>query len=193
MTALPNTWRWWYASIADWMLANPNLTLAECAVYFGKNPNTISRIVNSDIYKAYFAQRRKEFESEHAAKITRRLGDVVLKSIDVIEEKLEKKRDSVPLDVLSDLMGSSLEALGFGKPAAPAVQLNQYNDHSQTVTLPTTVTPMALEEARAAIRRVEARQIEAIDLLPAPGAAAGSVEATVPSVVGAPVVETSEE
>ena len=175
-------WRWWYAAIADWMLRNPDGTQDECAKHFGKHPNTISRIVTSDTYRAYLAQRRREWQADHDAKITQRLGDVALKSMDNILDQLDKKRDTLKLDILTELMGSSLEALGFGKPAAPTVQVNtQVDASSQTVVLPGSVSAAALVEAREALRLAEARRIQDVDVLPPPVAAttfrgAGSLE-----------------
>lgn len=163
MTAQPNAWRWWYASIADWMLRNPGKTQEDCAAFFGKHPNTISRIVTSDVYRAYLAQRRREWQADHDGQLTQKLSDVAMKSMDVILEQLDKKRDALRIDVLKDLMGTSLESLGFGKPNAPQVQVNQMVDASQqTVTV--SVTPAALQEARAALRLAEARRSQLIEV-----------------------------
>lgn len=172
-------WRWWYASIADWMLRNPDGTQEDCARHFGKHPNTISRIVTSDTFRAYLAQRRREWQSDHDARITQRLGDVALKSMDNILDQLDKKRDTLKLDILTELMGSSLEALGFGKPAAPTVQVTTQIDAStQQVVLPGSVSTAALEEARAALRLAEQRRVLEIDVVPnsSPAVGAGSSE-----------------
>lgn len=188
--------RWWYASIADWMLANPDKTLTECAQYFNKHLNTISRITHSDTFKAYLAQRRREFQADFDARLTGRLGDVALKSMEAITDIIDKKGDSLRIDTLTELMSTSLEALGFGKPVTPAVQVNQtLVDQSQHVTLPLSVSPAALEEARQALRVAEARRgMPQIDVLPsAPPVALEAVEAPTPLVGGASTIEKDQE
>ncbi len=185
-------WRWYYESIADWMLRNPDKTQEDCAKFFNRSPNTISGIMRSDIFRAYMAQRRREWQREHDQILTQRIGQVALKAADNILDQLDKKRDTLRLDVLTNLMGSSLEALGFGKPSAPTVQVNTMVDSStNTVTLPLSVSPAALEEARQALRLAETRRIVDLDALPAlPGA--GSTEAA-PSLVSGDVARIEKD
>lgn len=182
--------RWWYASIADWMLRNPGSKLEECAKFFNKHPNTISLIINSDVFKAYLAQRRREWQLDHDAQLTQRLGDVAMKSMDCILEQIDKKRDTLRLDVLTELMGSSLEKLGFGKPNAPTVQVNTMVDAS-TQQIAIAVSPETLREAREALRIAESRRGGGgQDILLAPSAEATTSRAGTQDVLG---IEKSEE
>ena len=42
--------RWWYESLADYMIANPSATQTDIAAYFQRNPATISTVVNTDAF-----------------------------------------------------------------------------------------------------------------------------------------------
>lgn len=192
VAAQRGNWRWYYASIADWMLRNPGRPMSECAAHINRHPNTVSMIVNSDVFKSYFAQRRREFTAEHDAQLTQRLGDVAMKSMDCILEQIDKKKDTLRLDVLTELMGSSLEKLGFGKPNAPTVQVNNLVDAS-THQVAVAVSPEALREAREALRVAESsrRGGGGTDILVAPSAEAPALPAS--GTGGVLEIEKSEE
>jgi len=179
---------WWYGSIADWMLRNPDKKIEDCATFLNKNPSTISRIINSDVFKAYMAQRRREWQTEHDYALKEKLHGVALGSMDAILEQIDKKRDTLRLDVLTELMSSSLESLGYGRPASPSVQINSVVDASKHVVA-VQVSAEDLAVARDALRSAEAKTVQALpDLGPS-----GSVEATAPAVGrGVSEIETEE-
>lgn len=154
-------WRWWYSSIADWMIRNPGGHLKDCAAELRKSENTIYYITSTDLFKDYFAQRRAEWQKDHDFTIRSRLTDVAEKALDAISEKLDKQRDKVELPLLTELLTSSLDRLGFAPATGPMVQVNQYNqDNSQKVVqLPGSVTATALDEARMALRAAQSQRL----------------------------------
>ena len=170
---------WWYGSIADWMLRNPDKKIEDCAVFLNKHPHTISRIVNSDVFKAHLAQRRREWQAEHDAALKEKLHGVATASMDAILEQIDKKRDHLKLDVLTELMSSSLESLGYGRPTTPQVQINSIVDASKQIVA-VQVSAEDLSKARDALRQAEQKTVE-VQALPDLGPS-GSVEATAPSV-----------
>jgi hypothetical protein len=150
-----NRWRWWYESIIDWMIANPHGDIKDCAVSLGKHPQTISLITKTDLFKEHFARRRAEWRERHDFAIISKTTKVAEQSLDLLLDRMEKKRDSVPIEMLERISTSALDRLGYSPKAAPAVQ---FNNTVQTNVIQAAVTPELLEEARAAMRNAEHRR-----------------------------------
>src|SRR3972149_9250915 len=74
--------RWWYDSIADWMISHPDQPMYECARALHKSPTTISLIVNSDVFKHYLAERRRHFAERHDENIIRTTTAIAEKAPD---------------------------------------------------------------------------------------------------------------
>ena len=145
---------WYYSAIIDWMIANPGRPLSECAKHIGRGQNTLSTIINSDMFKAALAQRKAEFQMRHDLSIIEKTTKVAHASLDAILESIEKKRDKIPLDALREISDSALSRLGYGTtPAAnPGVVVNV----QQNVVAP--VSAQDLAEARMALRQVQAQK-----------------------------------
>ncbi len=146
--------RWWYEALADFMLANPTALQNDIARHFGRTASTISIVINTDSFKAYFRQRRAAFQSDLSEGVKQKLMNVADVSLDMMLEKLEKKKDSIPLDMLLKTNESVLKALGYGQSAnGSAVQVN-VNTTNPTVS--PSVTLADLEAARVAFRNSQA-------------------------------------
>jgi len=145
-------WGWWYAAIADWMIANPDGSMAQCARDLGKASSTISLIKNTDLFRDYLATRRKEWEARHDYALRAKTTKVALTALDILSEQLEKKRDNVPINTVNAIATSALDRLGYSPqgPTPAAVQVNNYGAGAQVAVMP--VNAGALEEARQAIR-----------------------------------------
>jgi hypothetical protein len=161
----PNKMSWWYHSIIDFMLANPQSTKKEMAKVFNCSEAAIVLITTSDIFRAHFENRRSEFSAAVDGALTNKLGEVALKSLGLMMEVLEKKRDQVPLMQLNEIAGGALTRLGYGLPKKPDVQtpppsvtvINNAPQQNNTVVVP--VSPQDLEAARNALRRSEAMKL----------------------------------
>lgn len=144
---------WWHEAIIDEMLAHPEWTKRDIAAKIGCTPAMVYLITGSDHFKVRFAQRRQAFTERHDTIIGDKLASVAEKTLDIIAEQLEKKRDAVPLVQLIDLQDKVLSRLGYGQktpPTAPAVQVN--------VGAAPHYVPVSLEDlasAQAALRRSE--------------------------------------
>lgn len=147
----PTKLRWWYPAIADWMLRNPGGDMVQCATDLGRNVQCIRMIVNSDMYKDYYAQRRQEWQQNHDFAILSRVNRVAEKSLDLLLDKMEKKGDQVPMNVTKDIAFSALDRLGYAPQTGPQVAVNVGEQKNVFVA----VTPDALEEARTALRLAE--------------------------------------
>lgn len=150
-------WRWWYSSIADWMIRNPGGSMSDCAAALNKHPNTISAIANTDMFREYFARRKAEFHREHDYAIRAKLTGVAEASLDLMLGQLRKKGDQIPMQRLESIVGSTLDRLGYAPSTSPTVVVNNTTDaRTQTVAI-TGLTASALEEARQALRLAELR------------------------------------
>ena len=162
-------WRWWYESIADWMIRNPDGLLKDCAAELDKHPNTISYIIHSDMFKEYFAKRKAEWVQKHDLSIVAKTTKIAELGLDVLLESLEKKREKVPIETIDRITNTALERLGYGQKEAPAVQVNV--DQRTAVVQ---VSAEALHEARMSIRALEDMKKRGM-ALPAPAGALGQV------------------
>jgi len=137
------------------MIRNPGGKLSDCAAEMHRHPNTISQIVQTDLFKEYLARRKEEWARDHDYALRARLTNVAERSLDLILETMKKKGDQIPMQRLESLASTTLDRLGYAPASSPSVVVNNNNDsRSQTVVIPG-LTPQALEEARSALRLAE--------------------------------------
>lgn len=154
--------RWWYEALADFMIANPQATQNEMAAHFQRNPATISTVIATDAFKAYFRQRRAHHAEKLDTAVRDKLFNVSNKSLDLMLEVLDKKRDSIPLEMLARVSDSSLKNLGYGTtPPGNAVTVNV---GQSPPSIHVAVSLSDLELAREALRRSQAPKL--IDVTP---------------------------
>ncbi len=149
----PKQMRWYYSAIIDWMLANPGKPLSECAAHVHKSQAWLSTIINSDMFKAALAARKEAFQQQHDMLLLDRTAKVAAKSMDLILDVMEKKKDTVPIDVLAKIGDGALQRLGYGVKAAPAPVSVNVHQNNTTVAVP--VTAEDLQAARMALRAAE--------------------------------------
>lgn len=196
--AVPTRMRWWYAAIADYMLQHPSATREEIARVVGHHKNWVGLIMASSFFRAYYAERRREYERELDAGIATRIRSVAEKSLDRLIEKLDDAKDkpnATTIGGLADLASKSLEALGYGgrASAGPSVSVS-VQQNAVTVTAP--VAPEVLAAARERLQRSETagaaerlnrlaqpeEVVAAGDLPPLPGELELEAEEIVPDV-----------
>jgi hypothetical protein len=151
-------WKWWYAAIADWMIANPGRPLCDCAKDIGRAQNTVYLIAQTDLFKAHLAERRSEWEARHDTGLRQRLHAVAESSLDVLLDTIDKKRDTLGAEQLTTIATSALDRLGYSpqKSTPLGVQVNLPGSHQTMVVAP--IDPAALEEARSAMRLAQSRR-----------------------------------
>jgi hypothetical protein len=154
----PSACMMWYDGIIDDILTHPGTRINEVAKRLGRSPSTISTIINSDLFKARWAQRREAFSAALDEKIRDKMFKVADLALDSTLAVLEKKRDAVPLPLLNDIAKTTLDRLGYF-PSAPhpgaSVNINLNPPVHQTVTAE------GLARAREHLLRSE-RIIEAV-------------------------------
>ena len=147
----PATAMAWYDGIIDDILANPGTSIKDTAARLGRSPNTISVIMNSDLFKARWEQRRAQFNMALDLHLSQKLAAVAEKALEHTIKALDTKRENVPLPILKDLALGSLDRLGYGPKAHQPVAAVQVNVNSGAAS------PEALESARAKMRELELR------------------------------------
>lgn len=164
--------RWWYESLADFMMTNPKATQNEIAQHFGRAVSTISTIIRTDAFKAYMRQRRNEHAEALDSSVRSKLLNVVDLSLDAMVEKLEKKKDTLPISDLQRINDSALKALGYGVQG-PQVVVNN-NQPQQTVVVP--VSLQDLQAAQIALRNSQRQMIDVTPNTPEPEILEAAVE-----------------
>jgi len=173
-------WRGWYSHIADWQLSHPGGRLTDCAKDLGKAVNTITMIVNTDMYRDYFARRREELTKAHDFSIITKTTHVAERALDVMLDKLEKQADKLPMNLVTEVATSALDRLGYAPKPPASVEVNVNTDNRKVVMVP--ISAGALEEARDAIRIAEqsraaaVRALEAEPIKPSDGEVGGVAE-----------------
>lgn len=159
----PSHMRWWYAGIADMMLAHPDWTQIRIAQELGRTREWVGLIINSDFFRAYFEQRRAEYNANLAGQLTSKLNEVAIAGLDIIQERLESdQRRLIPLDVVADITTKTLGSLGYGAKAPPGVQIVNNNHGGNTI-----MTPVSAEELALARNQLRSRESELATIVPA--------------------------
>jgi hypothetical protein len=110
----------------DAVLANPSVSQNELAAHFGYTPGWVSRVMVSDAFQARFAERSKELVDPALLEaIDMRFKALVTRSLEILEEKLNKPTVSIPDNLALRALELGSRALGYGaRPVAPAVTIN---------------------------------------------------------------------
>lgn len=156
--------RWWYDEIINWRLAHPGTPENEAAKHFGVSRGYYSVIVNSDMFKARWEQRRRLYNDEVGESIQKKLLGALDLGLDVVTEQLKKKRGDIPFDKTTKFVNDTLERLGYGE-GKPNLAVNVSVGGNVAVS----VTARELAEARELLRRSQsARIVDTSSALPPP-------------------------
>lgn len=136
---------WWYESIVDWMLMNPDKTKGDCAKFFNVSKIWMYSITHSDVFKALYEERRKKHSAMVSSTVIEKTAALTEMAVEKLAERVAETGDQMTPGFLKDVAEMGLEKLGYtGKqsaapvlqPAAPQVNI-------------TVVNAQALADARA--------------------------------------------
>lgn len=118
-----------HEAFADYMLVNPGCKLREMGEMFGYSVPWICTVINSDMFKAYFAGRRGDIAVHIMDDLPTRLAAAGQLATERIIEVLEKTEDS---ETIIDSFDKILHRLGYapnakGGPATPAGNVQNNN------------------------------------------------------------------
>lgn len=127
----PKRFRWWWESIIDWMLANPQKSLSDCARELDRTPAYIYQLTQSDIFKERYRQRVAEKNELLNGQLVQRVAGAAITATQLIQDKLDVDSRRAPesrtidLETLSEVNDKLLKSLGYGgKNAAAPVNVN---------------------------------------------------------------------
>ena len=117
--------RYSHEAMADMLLANPWISQNEVAEHFGRTATWISIVINSDAFQAYYSARKAELiDPELVLTINERFKAVTVRSLQVLQEKLEKSADLIPDTRVLRAAELGAKALGVGGNAPPPAAPN---------------------------------------------------------------------
>lgn len=149
---------WWHERLADYMIAYPDHTLQQIAVVFGRTPQWISIIKNSDAFIDYWRKRSGEHSSAVTQDVKSKGFAAAELALDRLNSKLEgPEGDLMTPDTLLQVVDVTMKRFGYdnAKNQAPVFNFNLGS-----------VTPEQLAAAREKLRRNE--QVTELKALPPP-------------------------
>ena len=160
----------WHTQIVDYQIANPGCTIKSVAEAFGKSVPWLYAIVGSDAFKEYRAERM----AQHREMVSERVVDKMVKltdlTLDLMHDRIDDNRATVPLEYVKDVAEMSLNSLGFG----PEAQRKRGTDSAAAVQVNLTVgaSKELLQQSRERMRRLHANNTrpsdaeDAVEVLP---------------------------
>lgn len=124
-----------HAAMIDMILAQPTISQNELAARFGLTPSWVSQVMVSDAFQTALAKRREEIvDPLLRADIENNFKALVLRSQELLMEKLSKPASEIPDNLVIKALETSSRASGYGLkdsgggPASPIdvhVHLNE--------------------------------------------------------------------
>lgn len=110
--------RYTHQAMIDLIIEHPEYTQNQLAAHFGYTPGWISNVLASDAFQAAMAARREEIvDPELKASIEERFRALVIRSLEVLQAKLNAPAVSDQVALRAAELGA--KALGVGGHAAP--------------------------------------------------------------------------
>lgn len=154
----PQKFRYWYDNIIDLLLVDPSLSQKDIAHRLGRHAASIGLIMNSDLFRARYEQRRGAHSDQLKEKINGKLTDVAITALGLVKEQLDLKRTTIPLPELADVADQALSRLGYGAKDATSAP------GSLTVNVGHTISTISREDLEASRKKIEDRQRAIIDV-----------------------------
>lgn len=111
------------------ILTNPVISQGEIAARYGYTAGWVSQIISSDAFQARMHERREEIiDPILKATMKERFDALILRSMEILMEKLEKPSDKVSDQLVLQTLGLASRAGGYGV-RAEAPPANPVNVH----------------------------------------------------------------
>ena len=155
---------WWHGALIDWMLLNPDKIMRDAAKHFNVSENYISLLTGSDTFKLAYEKRRDQLIGEVQRTTVERLRGLTDNTLDALNERIARERDSMSIVDLRETCEMVLKASGYGQPkdarAGPQVTNNVI-----------VVTAEDLAHARE-LMQARRKAVEVVDVSPSAALAA---------------------
>lgn len=115
--------------IGEWILQNPGGTLRAMGEHFGYSISWLSQVINTDMFKAYMAERMKDVQAAVTLDIPAQLRGVAQLSVEKIGQVLEKTEDP---ELIVDIFDKVMHRYGFAPNAKTGAQAQAPGIGNQT-------------------------------------------------------------
>lgn len=148
-----------HEAMIDLIIARPGISQNAIATHFGYTPSWISQIISSDAFQSALAKRREKLvDPLIAAEVESNFKALVARSLDVLQQKLNRPADEIPDNLALRTFEIASRAAGYGaKDTAPA---------QGTTTVEVNVHLEQLGGGLVALLQRKKREAEAITLQP---------------------------
>jgi hypothetical protein len=144
-------------AIIELLLVEPTLTQEDIAIRLERHTATVGMIMNSDLFRARYEQRRGAQNAALTEEINTRLSRVAAQALELTEEILAEERTAIPLPQLVDVADKTLARLGYGPKMAANPAVVMINNQT------TVVAPVTLEQLQVARQKLIEAQEHASD------------------------------
>jgi len=117
--------RYTHDAMIDLIIAEPAISQNALALHFGYSASWVSNIIASDAFQARLSERTKELvDPTIQASVEKRFEGLVLRSLDILQEKLNRPSDQIPDQLALRALEISARSAGYGaKAQAPITQV----------------------------------------------------------------------
>lgn len=117
--------RYSHKAMIDVLIAEPWISQNELAARFGRTPSWISTIMASDAFQVGLAERTEEIvDPVLKLKAEERFRGLMMRSIDILNEKLAVHHTAVPDQLALRTLELSSRAAGYGARAETNINVN---------------------------------------------------------------------
>ena len=142
----------------DHLIANPTISQGELALVYGYSPGWVCQIMASDAFQARMHERREQIvDPAVRATMKERFDALVLRSLEILQEKLAKPSDKVGDQLVLQTLGLASKAAGYGARIEASPQ-SPVNVHLHLEAMADNLTQL--------LRRKKAEALPVIDVPP---------------------------
>jgi hypothetical protein len=110
-----NQVRYTHDDMVDTIVANPVISQNELAARYGYTASWVSQIITSDAFQARLHERREELtDPTIRATMKERFEALIMRSIEILNEKLNKPSDKVSDQLVLQTLGLASRSAGYG-------------------------------------------------------------------------------
>lgn len=120
MTTPPAKMNWWYESVSDWLIQNPEKTLKDCAATFNATPQWIYILTKATAFREYHEGRRADHNYLVSVGVIDKAEAVADMALDHLATKMAEQGELLPVKTLTEVADTMLSRMGYGGRGGPS-------------------------------------------------------------------------